>query len=58
MIKGMGLGTLLILGICLADLLTHVQGTEALGSSLVSLEATGSNALLGVSPNNKGSSAN
>jgi hypothetical protein len=52
-IKSLGIIPLFILGVCLADLVTHPQGTEALGSAATSLEATGSNALLGISPNGK-----
>ena len=41
-------GTLLIIGVCLADLLIHPTGTAALGNSLNNLTKTGTGALLGV----------
>ena len=46
--KLLGLGSLLIIGICLADLVIHPTGTAALGGSLNNLVKTGSGALLGV----------
>lgn len=47
--KVLGLGSMVIIGICLADLLTHVAGTKQLGASANNLLKTGSGALLGVS---------
>ena len=46
--KLLGLGSLAIIGICLADLLIHPTGTAALGTSLNNLTKTGTGALLGV----------
>jgi hypothetical protein len=46
--KLLGLGSMAIIGICLADLLIHPTGTAALGGSLNNLVKTGSGALLGV----------
>jgi hypothetical protein len=49
MSKVLGLGTLFIMGVCLADLVTHSTGTAALGTASNNLLKTGSGALLGVS---------
>ena len=46
--KLLGLGSMVIIGICLADLLIHPAGTKQLGASLNSLTQTGTGALLGV----------
>ena len=46
--KILGLGTLLIIGVCIADLIIHPAGTKQLGSSLNDLTKTGTGALLGV----------
>jgi len=50
--KFLGLGTLFIIGVCLADLVTHSTGTQALGTASDNLLKTGSSALLGVAPGN------
>lgn len=47
--KILGLGTLFIGGLMLADALTHPAGTSALGSSVGNLVAVGGNQLIGVS---------
>lgn len=47
--KFLGLGTLFIIGVCVADLVIHPAGTAALGTSANNLLKTGSGALLGVS---------
>lgn len=51
--KILGLGTLFIGGVMLADALTHPSGVQALGNVTNSLASTGSSALLGVAPSTK-----
>lgn len=51
--KFLGIATLFIGGVMLADALTHPAGVTALGSASNTLLGTGSNALLGISPNGK-----
>ena len=46
--KILGLGTLLIIGVCIADLVIHPTGTKQLGASINDLTKTGTGALLGV----------
>lgn len=48
--KILGIGTLFIGGVMLADALTHPSGVQALGNATNGLVGTGSNALLGISP--------
>lgn len=43
-----GLGALVVMGIIIADFLTHPAGTQALGSSIVNFQKTSGNQLLGV----------
>lgn len=43
-----GLAALGVVGLIIGDFLTHPQGTQALGSSLVSFQKTSGNQLLGV----------
>lgn len=42
-----GLGALVVVGIIIADFLTHPDGTKALGQSLVNFQKTSGNQLLG-----------
>lgn len=46
--KILGLGTLFIMGLMLADALTHPQGTTALSNGSANLLKVGGNQLLGV----------
>lgn len=43
-----GFGALIVVGIIIADFLTHPAGTQALGQSLVNFQKTSGNQLLGV----------
>lgn len=43
-----GLGGLIVMGIIIADFLTHPAGTQALGQSIVNFQKTSGNQLLGV----------
>lgn len=43
-----GLGALVVMGIIIADFLTHPAGTQALGQSFVNFQKTSGNQLLGV----------
>lgn len=52
--KFLGIATLFIGGVMLADALTHPSGVTALGNATNSLVGTGSSALLGVAPTTKG----
>jgi hypothetical protein len=44
----LGLGALIVMGIIIADFLTHPAGTQALGQSLTNFQKTSGNQLLGV----------
>lgn len=46
--KLLGLGTLFIMGLMLADALTHPAGTTALGNTASGLLKVGGNQLIGV----------
>ena len=43
-----GFGALIVVGIIIADFLTHPTGTQALGQSIVNFQKTSGNQLLGV----------
>lgn len=46
--KVLGLGTLFIFGLMLADALTHPAGTSALGNAATSALSVGGNQLIGI----------